>query len=122
MGIEKKNFHFILNKSTLVEGEVCKSKNSFCRVFPINAASDASIVNSSIERKVTPMGSLLQVNPPPIVPIDGTGEEALRLGINNTKPCYCYKIYLIFFFLIGIGINKNGWDNKDPSRSYFGYP
>ena len=24
-------------------------------------------------------------------------------------------------FLIGIGTNKNGWDNKHPSRSYFGY-
>jgi len=25
-------------------------------------------------------------------------------------------------FLIGIGTKKNGWDNKHPSRSYFGYP
>ncbi|RDY14688.1 Photosystem I assembly protein Ycf3, partial [Mucuna pruriens] len=24
--------------------------------------------------------------------------------------------------LIGIGTNKNGWDNKHPSRLYFGYP
>ncbi|KAL4311153.1 hypothetical protein GQ457_01G036470 [Hibiscus cannabinus] len=29
--------------------------NSFCCVSPINATSDASIVDSSIERKVTPM-------------------------------------------------------------------
>lgn len=62
-----------------------KKKNSFCRVSPINAASDASIVDSSIERKVTPMGYVLQVNPAPLVPIGGIGEEALRLGINNTK-------------------------------------
>ncbi|EEF26886.1 conserved hypothetical protein [Ricinus communis] len=59
------------------DGEVYKENNSFCRVSPINAASDASIVDSSIERKV---------NPTPLVPIGGIKEEALRLGINNTKP------------------------------------
>lgn len=62
-----------------------KKNHSFCRVSPINAASDASIVDSSIERKVTPMGSVLQVNPTTRVPIGGIGEEALRLGISNTK-------------------------------------
>ncbi|KAJ0074706.1 hypothetical protein Patl1_29678 [Pistacia atlantica] len=31
------------------------------------------------------MGSVLQVNPTTLVPIGGIGEEALRLGINNTK-------------------------------------
>ena len=45
----------LLKKSTLVEGEVIE--NSFCRLSPINASSDASIVDSSIERKVTLMGS-----------------------------------------------------------------
>ncbi|KAK9200803.1 hypothetical protein WN944_016002 [Citrus x changshan-huyou] len=47
--------------------------------------SDASIVNSSIERKVTPMGSVLQFNPITPVTIGSIGEEALRLGISNTK-------------------------------------
>lgn len=28
---------------------------------------------------------VLQVNPTPLVPIGGIEEEALRLGINNTK-------------------------------------
>ena len=51
-------------KSTLFEGEVCKKKNnSFCRVSPINAASDASIVDSSIEREVTPTGYVLWGQP-----------------------------------------------------------
>ena len=27
-----------------------------------------------------------------------------------------------FYLLIGIGTNQNGWDNKHPSRLYFGYP
>ena len=31
------------------------------------------------------MGSVLQANPTTLVPIGGIGEEALRLGINNTK-------------------------------------
>jgi len=51
--------------------------------------SDASIVDlSSIERKVTPpIGSVLQANPTPLVPIGGIGEKAqhLGIGINNTK-------------------------------------
>ena len=81
-GIEK-NEKRLLKKSTLVEGEVIE--NSFCRLSPINASSDASIVDSSIERKVTLMGSVLQVNPTTPVPIGGIGEEALRLGISNTK-------------------------------------
>lgn len=31
------------------------------------------------------MGSVLQVNPTTPVPTGGIGEEALRLGISNTK-------------------------------------
>lgn len=31
------------------------------------------------------MGSVLQVNPTTLVPIGSIEEEALRLGINNTK-------------------------------------
>ena len=81
---DRKKRHY-WNKSTLVEGEVCKEDNSFCRVSPIDAASDASIVDSSIERKVIPIGSVFGVNPTPLVPIGGIGEEALHLGINNTK-------------------------------------
>ena len=41
-----------------------------------------------IERKVTPpIGSVLQANPTPLVPIGGIGEKAqhLGIGINNTK-------------------------------------
>ena len=53
-GIEK-NEKRLLKKSTLVEGEVIE--NSFCRLSPINASSDASIVDSSIERKGTLMGA-----------------------------------------------------------------
>jgi hypothetical protein len=64
---------------------VRRYNNSFCRVSPIDAASDASIVDSSIERKVTPIGSVLQVNTTPLVPIGRIGEETLHLGINNTK-------------------------------------
>ena len=40
----------------LLGGEMVKETNSFCRVSTINATSDALIVDSSIERKVTPMG------------------------------------------------------------------
>ena len=47
---------------------------SLCRVSSIDAASDASIVDLSIERKVTPpIGSVLQANPTPLVPIGGIG-------------------------------------------------
>jgi hypothetical protein len=97
-----------------------KKNNSFCRVSSINAVSDASIVDSSIERKVTPMGYVLQgqPNPIPLVPIGGIEEEALRLGINNTKTLLEMKLCP---FLIKIGTKKNGWANKHPSRSYFGY-
>jgi len=73
---------------TLGEGEVWRSNNSLCRVSSIDAASDASIVDFSIERKVTPpIGSVLQANPTPLVPIGGIGEKAqhLGIGINNTK-------------------------------------
>lgn len=57
-----------------------------------------------------------EVNPFPSVPIGGIEEEALHLGINNKKT-----LLKIIPFLIGIGTNKNGWDNKHPSRLYFGY-
>lgn len=44
----------------------------------------------ALSEKVTPMamGYVLQVNPAPLVPLvplGGIEEEALRLGINNTK-------------------------------------
>jgi hypothetical protein len=41
----------------------------------------------ALSEKVTPMamGYVLQVNPAPLVPPGGIEEEALRLGINNTK-------------------------------------
>jgi hypothetical protein len=45
----------------------------------------------SIERKVTPpIGSVLQANPTPLVPIGGIGEKAqhLGIGINNTKTLF----------------------------------
>ena len=61
---DRKKKVYCKKKSTLFEGEVCKKKNnSFCRVSPINAASDASIVDSSIERKVTPTGYVLWGQP-----------------------------------------------------------
>ena len=84
-GIEK-NEKRLLKKSTLVEGEVIE--NSFCRLSPINASSDASIVDSSIERKVTLMvwvRSVLRVNPTTLVPIGGIGEESLRLYLQVTS-------------------------------------
>ena len=62
------------------------TNNSFRRVSSIDAASDTLIVDLSIERKVTPpIGSVLQANPTPLVPIGGIGEKAQHLGINNTK-------------------------------------
>jgi hypothetical protein len=74
------------NKPTLDEGEVSLEIEQFLlSCIPIDAASDASIVDSSIERKVTPMGSVLQVNPTPLIPIGRIGKETLHLGINNTK-------------------------------------
>ena len=41
----------------------------------------------ALSEKVTPMamGYVLQVNTAPLVPLGGIEEEALRLGINNTK-------------------------------------
>lgn len=54
--------------------------------------------------------------PSNIVPIGGIGEEALHLAIDNTKALLKPTPFLL------IGANKNGWDNKHPSRSYFGYP
>ena len=57
--------------------------------------------DSSIERKVTPRGSLLWVNPTPLVPIGSIGEEALHLGINNTKT-----LLEITPFLIGLGTKR----------------
>ena len=38
-----------------------------------------------LSERLPPMGSVLQVNPTTLVPIGGIREEALRLGINNTK-------------------------------------
>lgn len=80
-------------KSTLVEGEVYKWNNSFCRVCSSNATSDASIVDWSIERKVTPIGSILQlqVNLTLLVPVGGIWEKALHLEINNTKTLLFIK-------------------------------
>lgn len=54
--LQKKNLRFLKVKFV-------KKNNSFCRVSPINAASDASIVDSSIERKVTPTGYVLWGQP-----------------------------------------------------------
>lgn len=62
------------NKPALGEGEVLRSNNSFYRVSSIDAASDTSIVDSSIEQKVTPIGSVLRVNPTPRIQIGGIGE------------------------------------------------
>lgn len=55
--LQKKNLRFLKVKF------VKKKNNSFCRVSPINAASDASIVDSSIEREVTPTGYVLWGQP-----------------------------------------------------------
>jgi hypothetical protein len=45
----------------LSEGEVCGGRtiNAFCRVSSIDAISDVSIVNLSIERKIRPIGFLV---------------------------------------------------------------
>ena len=48
--------------------------------------------------------------------IESIIEKALHLEINKTKT-----LFKIPLFLMGIGTSKNGWDNKHPSRSYFGY-
>jgi hypothetical protein len=55
-------------------GKVRLINNSFYRVSSIDAASDASIVDLSIERKVTPnrIGYGLQANPTLLVPIGST--------------------------------------------------
>lgn len=79
----KKRYYW--NKPTLVEGEVWKYNNPFYRVSSVDAALDASILDLSLKRKVTPMGSGLRGNPTLLVPIGGIGEEALHIGINNTK-------------------------------------
>ncbi len=57
--------------------------------------------DSSIERKVTPRGSVLWVNPIPLVPTDSIREEALHPGINNTKT-----LFEITPFLIGLGTKR----------------
>lgn len=64
-----------------------------------------------------PIGSVLRVSPPTLVPIGGRGEEALRLGINKTKTL----LENTPFFIWTGTKEKNGWDNKHPSCSYFGY-
>lgn len=45
----------------LSEGEICEGRtiNPFCRVSSIDAISDASIVNLSIERKIRLIGLLV---------------------------------------------------------------
>ncbi|KAK0596870.1 hypothetical protein LWI29_019785 [Acer saccharum] len=55
----------------------------------LDVDSDASIVDSSIKQKVTPMGSITsQPYHTRLVPIGRIGEEALCLGIKNTKPLF----------------------------------
>lgn len=65
-------------------------KNSVCGVSFIDAALNASIVDSSIERNVIPMtmSYLSQVNPILLVLIAGIKEEPLHLGINKTRTLF----------------------------------
>ncbi|XP_038977096.1 LOW QUALITY PROTEIN: uncharacterized protein LOC120107741, partial [Phoenix dactylifera] len=52
-----------------------------------------------------------------------TSTNRQHRGRSTTPRNQQYENFVIYFlFLIGIGTNKNGWDNKHPSRSYFGYP
>ena len=56
-----------------------------------------------------------------LVPVGSIGDKSTtprnRKGINKRKT-----LLEISPFLIGIGAGKNGWDNKQPSGLYFGYP
>lgn len=69
--------------------------------------------DSSIERKVTPRGSVLWGNPTPLVPTDSIREEALHLGINNTKTLLEMTPFLI---LLGSGLKK--WLGQQTSISF----
>ena len=97
---------------------VNKTIKPFCRVSPINAASICFKFRVIVLSKRLYL-YLIELVRSTLLQIGGLREEALRLGINNTKENFV-KIKKIFPF--GIGTNKNGWDNKHPSRSYFGYP
>jgi hypothetical protein len=73
--------------STFIEGEVSKKKIPSV-VYPrLMQPQMFQLSILALSEKVTPMamGYVLQVNPAPLVPLGGIEEEALRLGINNTK-------------------------------------
>nr|ATL76545.1 hypothetical protein [Chenopodium album] len=98
------------NKPTLLG--VYKN-DSFRRVSPIATSNTiASFIDFCI-RKVTPLCFVLQVNPTSYTKRQG----------RSTTPNRQHKSFVNYLptpFLIWV--TKNGWANKHPSRSYFGYP
>ncbi|KAK4360279.1 hypothetical protein RND71_019231 [Anisodus tanguticus] len=66
--------------------------NILLRVIPTTLGEKDAFTyyrdDSSIKRKVTPRDSVLRVNPTLLALIGSIGEEALHLGINNTKTLF----------------------------------
>jgi hypothetical protein len=72
-------------------GSVWRSNNSLCCVSSIDAASDASIVDFSIERKVTPpIGSVLQAGQS-----YSTSTNRRHRGKNTTRRNQQHKNFLL---------------------------
>ncbi|KAI8530553.1 hypothetical protein RHMOL_Rhmol11G0068700 [Rhododendron molle] len=101
----------------LVEGEVCKETNSFCRVSSINAASD--VILQPLLQVLSERLHLAVCNP---TQSDSTSTNRWHRGRSTTPRNQQRENFVINYpLLIRLGINKNGWDNKRPSHSYFGY-
>lgn len=107
---EKKNLRFLRVKF------VNKTINSFCRVFPINTASDAFgflVLSKGFYLCLWIRSTLFHKSKWAVY-----GKKHYALESTIGKLC----LIRLSPFPLGIGTNKNGWDNKHPSRLYFGYP
>lgn len=96
--IEKKNLRLLKVKFKI------KKNNSFCHVSTINAALDASIVNSSIEQKVFTYGfPVLQINPTTLIRIGRRHRGRSTTPRNQQHENFLQNdSFSFFFFRLGL--------------------
>lgn len=76
-----------------------------------------------LSKRFLPMVPVLEINPTTLIQYTNRRHRGRSTTPRNQQhENFLQNDSLSFFFFFGIGTNSNGWNNKHPSRSYFGYP